>query len=807
MASVTIDIKLRPIKLAFLVDPKDKTALREAIEINTFLWGGSFNPIIPFFKRIPRSWQDRLNKDLNSRQILAGYLDAYDPDYIVPIGKAADFTYHKGNKKIVAASEILTGVEKEGTPKYGIGLFEIVRYFANKELKFLRREPLDMCLPNLGENFDVFMASVFGLLRQDIDKMFFDNFADVLEKSKMPSSISNYAELLTPRKPFLRRFSSLYLQPYRRGWWGGQCAFFLDANSTSDIIDYWNLRAVGWNVLPVPKQVSGLDSTKKSVCDFIERNYHPIYSNPKIYRNTILLKSRSTSEDELKEFAKSLKISPSDKGSKTKFLLQHSYPRIWDEWARDKDHAECCELESRTIRHDLHDYQGTISFRTLDPEFINRFGGFGEARFANEMKLRTYETTEILAEVIPEGDENLIRTVGGSDFKEWRFSKKGIVYLSPFSSGYVRISLPKAENVFAEWLKSQKWEIKLSPSGHIAKQMIKQLGGPWGISVLANEGIIQLLKIMTGDKTIKKDSFWAEISKIANQEKFIKDPNGLLQTLINTKMFRLGVELQCPVCRQHSWYTIKDLDYELQCLKCLERFQIPSHSPKEIEWSYRTFGPFSLPKQAYGVYSVLLTLRFFSRQLQAATTPILSFIAKRDNEREIEVDLALFFREFASRDSDTKLIFCECKTYDEFNRKDIDRASVLSDNFPGAVLVFATFRKEFTKNEKLLLSRVVNRGRKYWKAEHPLNPVLILTSAELFARWSPPMCWKDLGEKHSHFADVYHGWIDLLKLCDATQQLYLDMKPWYQWLEERWEKRRKKRTEPSKQEIISHENL
>ena len=51
----SINIKLRPIKLGFLVNPNDKKSLMRAIEINSMLWGGSYNPIIPTFKKIPAS--------------------------------------------------------------------------------------------------------------------------------------------------------------------------------------------------------------------------------------------------------------------------------------------------------------------------------------------------------------------------------------------------------------------------------------------------------------------------------------------------------------------------------------------------------------------------------------------------------------------------------------------------------------------------------------------------------------------------------------------------------------------------------
>lgn len=45
----TIELKLRPLRLAFLVDPRSNAALREAIEINSTLWGGIYTGISGFW--------------------------------------------------------------------------------------------------------------------------------------------------------------------------------------------------------------------------------------------------------------------------------------------------------------------------------------------------------------------------------------------------------------------------------------------------------------------------------------------------------------------------------------------------------------------------------------------------------------------------------------------------------------------------------------------------------------------------------------------------------------------------------------
>jgi hypothetical protein len=47
MSHVTAQVSLRPIRFAFLVRPDEKKGTLEIFRINTCLWGGRFNPIIP----------------------------------------------------------------------------------------------------------------------------------------------------------------------------------------------------------------------------------------------------------------------------------------------------------------------------------------------------------------------------------------------------------------------------------------------------------------------------------------------------------------------------------------------------------------------------------------------------------------------------------------------------------------------------------------------------------------------------------------------------------------------------------------
>jgi hypothetical protein len=359
-----------------------------------------------------------------------------------------------------------------------------------------------------------------------------------------------------------------------------------------------------------------------------------------------------------------------------------------------------------------------------------------------------------------------------------------------------RLEIASGESVFAEWLRSKGWQPELSDKGHIAKQMLKQLGGEFGIGLLATEGVVEFLAKLAQNRTIHEAAFRGSIAQIANKQKYhLPTAERIAARLVEARVVQPGLEMQCPTCRQHSWYSVKEADYQLRCPKCLEEFVLPASNLKHIAWAYRAIGPFSLPQQAYGVYSVLLTLRFFMRQLDCAITPLLSFTSKKGST-SIEADLGLFFRESKYKVTRPDLVFAECKTFNEFDRRDADRMLLLAAEFPGAVLVFSTLRKSLTSKEKRILKRVAHRGRRYWKADRPYNPVLVLTGNELFADGNPRQVWEEMGGVHASHARSWGDRSELVALADDTEQIYLEMKSWHLWLEER--ERRKVKSRMSK---------
>ena len=567
----------------------------------------------------------------------------------------------------------------------------------------------------------------------------------------------------------------------------------MDSKKPSDVMDYWNLRASGASVIPVPLQFSQQSNVIDYVCDFIERNYYSYRYNPDIFNHTSILRSRNVDSDELKEFSQSLPLKLAKKKASPKYVLQDWYPRMWDEWARDQAEGGIIDRISDTSDHDFPEPGDDIQFSILSPKMLSEHSYSGVPAFANEIDFRSYGHVDLIAEVFPQGDESLSRSFQSYGIEDWRFSSRGPVLLCSRVNSRITVTPPLAETVMSLWLKSQGWEVNLSPSGRIAKQMIRQLGGMFGARILASKGVIGLLEDLSRNKVIGRNSLVGKLKEIISRENKFYDSDRFLEILTDANILQLGIRLVCSQCQQKGWFSLARLDYELTCPNCLASIQVTSKTPEQSDWAYRCIGPFSLPGRSFGAYTVLLTTSFLSKEMDASTTPIMSFEASKGTVN-IEADLAMLYQRTKFRVAKTELIFAECKTNNRFKRKDIVRMSVIAREFPGAILVFATLNEELSSTEVRLIRPIVNQGRRDWYSQRTSNPILILTGVELLNFERPPRCWKNAGGRFETFATKLRDLVilDLHELCDYSQQLHLGLDSRHEWFEKRHKKRIKR---------------
>lgn len=790
----SITIRVRPIRVAFLVDPSDRKGLYRAIELSTILWGGSYNPIIPVYKRTPTKWESRrIGKLPKPVDIISGYLNGFDPDLVVPVGSCARNTYEVGNRGLVQEDELLGEISKTGTPRYGIGLFELLRDFLEKELKYKRNDDLHIAIPDMPRAYQVFLASVFGVLPDEAEVILDKNFSQASGIVRVKPTLANFIELWQPGRMFPRHLStwSLEEKPLRNA-----TLFVCDAKSPLDIIDYWNLRAAGYYVLPIPIQVSKSESVKKLAKDFIEDNYQPYRHNPKMYHHTTIQKSRSLAEETVKNFCDSLGVEKAREEHQFKYSLQWWYPRLWDSWARENASEGIAFPYSHEEEQKIAEDEMRLDLRSLNPK-IEPFREYtGKPKFANEFSFRFYGSKEPMAEVIPEGTRELSSAIGRTGYHNWRFSKTGPVFLANNEDDLIFLDLPRAESVMTEWFRERGWTVSLSGPGRIATQMIKQLGGAFGAGWLAHKGVIDLLRELEKEAGLPRQAVIGKLKKVIAEDGLHFDGERFLERLIDSNALRLGAKIQCPVCTRHNWYELNTLEYELPCRFCLSEFKPPQQSPKDIEWTYRAHGPFA-SSIAQGSFTVLLTLKFLGGDHDRGVTPLFSYIAQK-NGKVLEADLSCLYQRSTWRPTHTHVVHAECKSFNRFEKRDVERMKDLSEVFPGAVLVFSMLNESLQDDEAKLIKTLAQRERKKKLSGQPYSPIVVLTGVELFSSRGGRDCWDGRGGLYEQFNTHHFDYSDLPALANATQQLYLGLPCWHEWAESESKKRSKRKGSSTK---------
>jgi hypothetical protein len=264
---------------------------------------------------------------------------------------------------------------------------------------------------------------------------------------------------------------------------------------------------------------------------------------------------------------------------------------------------------------------------------------------------------------------------------------------------------------------------------------------------------------------------------------------------------RVGLSLTCPHCAKENWYSLTDVDYEVTCERCLNRFSFPQAGIKfnESDWRFRVSGPFSVPQYADGAYATVLTLRLFNNTLNFDRTPT-TFATGLDivsGTSKFEIDFAGWYTEgkkFWINPSPV-FVFGETKSFgsEVFKERDVQRLKGLAEKFPGSYVVFSAMKSQLADIEKSRIRKFAEWGRVPQKNGEPRAMVIVLTGIELFADYRLKQSWEKLGGPHA--AIVAHASVhldDLWTLAESTQRLYLGMPTYWDWYQRRLRKRKVK---------------
>jgi hypothetical protein len=172
MPDISAEIQLRPTRIGFLVRPTDLTSVRAIMRACACLWGGTYNPIIPVFKRPPKEWKPEIYKRFKGPAIAKGYARFFEPDVYVETeaglleeaGLGALREQHTLYPQVITLKELF---EPEGDRKwseagFGLNVHDVLSHIYKTEQQFVRRDKRESVLVK-PERGNALTESMFGV--------------------------------------------------------------------------------------------------------------------------------------------------------------------------------------------------------------------------------------------------------------------------------------------------------------------------------------------------------------------------------------------------------------------------------------------------------------------------------------------------------------------------------------------------------------------------------------------------------------------------------------------------------------------
>ena len=778
-------VRIRPLRLAFLSKPSDKAALQQVFEINSGMWGGLYNFIIPYIKTLPTVYREPYMKRQRSAvSLMKGMIEGIQPDFLVEmeVGMAAGLGFPAYRTITV---QQLTGRDEDNRAAVGVDMRSICQDLWDSEFQFVQKKPRTVVLPHSKDpKYDLMFSCLFGSYgNKGGPGDFSRHYQEALGGAHQEFEPEEFPSLFDVEYLFPLRLTTHELKREARRRWAEPRLFFFNENNAYDLIDLWNMRAIGWQVGALP--ISLAPKLEKYCVAFVRDEFRR-KNNTTVMEHARIVCARSQEYDTQHAYLATLGLNEHDR------VLTDHVPNLWEESSRISQDAEPYLITNATK---------TVSSRTIGNGFHvdSALPDFLEDDYTASTMTAVANILDTVADgatVIP-WQQNLSSLV--HDFKEDKtfVSRDGIVFTAGDYSTSRYIRVPTSLNVFTALADGVGYKLNLSPAGQTAYQIIKALGGHLSLSsiVLKSAQFLKYLNNLahedvevdlTNDeekKRLKKP--YAPYKDVVRELQSLQGPAYLtverqLSNLVSYNVLRPGLTLQCPECHHTSWYAIGDIQKTFTCPRCSHVFPFPTGSPPDKgDWGYKISGPFAADRFAHGAYCVIATMNLLSRDARHKSTWIPSFemVNKDDKKKKLEADFSMFIEPtYSMKSSAPAFVIGECKSFNTFEDRDFERARQAMELFPGVALCFATFRDNLKPSEKRRFRAIANAGREILTPGHQRNPVIIFTGKELFGQYKMGDFYGEYGQDECwirrHFEDG-----DLQALGEFTQVQYLDMKP------------------------------
>lgn len=724
MASISLSIKYRPVRIGFLIRDGSIEDLVKAAGINTLLWGGIYNPIIPvssdskFAEQLMNLFSVDVLFSVSHTKEIDDLIKKY-PFLKVPGHYAEDIFY-----------------EDLHTKKNIIGYLDslnIVNYYWDKEFKLKSKEYVSNCALVKWDSNDALknlFSILFGYFPTEYNLK--DNFENAFLKGLWSREIKistndpiskNLAENISPI-----RLTALELYGYG-GTWRGNGIYIGNENDFFDLLYFWNLRASGLLIEFLPKDK--IERFKEFIKAFVEKLDNAPNRNLDIEDRTNVYYRHSGNEVE--EVTKELQgkkrfvfsqcdeniwnglnnIKPADfyfgRGDIILASVDKSYNRYIvsvilpeKKFIANKDRgtgfqhlAVSIDPISEFVEYPEH---------TLKPPFIRQLNEFYSRELAHDPWLLRIEKDGIAA--IIKSNDNLL-------------------YLYPISHQVLIQKIFELAGIKSE----------VSQPGRITKRIIEKSGGVDGCRVFKINGVRKLLQTLKTDECITRGRgtyiIWEEGEFKKYEKLYIEaretpklTTHSVFDFLLKKDFLRPGLELICNHCKLSNWLSLQEIDDIWTCKYCGDDNKTSLQLKDRGDWKFRKSGLFAKDNNQEGAIPVILTLLVFLRIFDPSKFVYSPSLKLKNEDVDCEIDFCILQYQ---RGNKIQLGIGECKSeesvidQDDVNKLKGVREKIIKKLNIDCYLVFSKTTMKFEQSEIDLFKKL--------KEEN--IPIILLTNKEL----------------------------------------------------------------------------
>jgi hypothetical protein len=692
----------RPVRLAFLVDKPDPATLEEVFQLNTVLWGGAVNPVVVLDgsgrKQVGVHYSHR---GVSYEQEILLMLREFDPDILINYSNATlSDSFGVFGERIRARNDLRWNPWGNREVSFFLEVWPFLRQYWREEFRFLQTPPnkYGYFNPSSAGELKTYVTARYGCYPDGSDgnRILSENFS---------GKLISYDEVF--RESFDRdewifpiQITELKLEVHVPDTLQPYIFFLLNPLEMFDVVDYWNLRAAGFHVFPLP--IDHYQQFAKGAKAFAE--LAPYRINRDVQNHTQIVKGRSIDDSHL--------IAAGNWFLSLKPQAGPLSLRGWVHRLGERGHRVLPEVRVRPVVSKesseivvLNDGYGTLQGPTPECELL---GPTFSQHWATELQTlgaASEDCTFRFPWRHPECDKLAGFSMGRRfGFASARVSKQGLVVFRHGDKENITIREPKVAQVLGAYLKDGGLTyLKTSSPGLALQRIVEQLGGLFTCSVLQSSGVREIIGQLANGSSMPAEEARKTIHKSLSssggdgKESF----ETILGLLVAKKVLRQGLELQCEKCQRRDWYHLTDLGEDFRCKKCFHLQLVPFLDKRP--WHYVSDGLFRLEGKVAGCLTAILSLVFLENFLshQMKYVPSFDYV---DGPNSAERDFAILASEFFQDDVD--VIVGECKTSKELEEKEKNDIRALGER-TGAYLAISTLSSEFPARDKAFFEELV----------------------------------------------------------------------------------------------------